>query len=136
MKYVDSTNYAGFLVTYDALACSLTGKHIIYDLSEGITAISVYIEPDKNKLPQLLEFLTAVGYNARSDGLLDEKIYMYRFWTLHGAFSFPPYIYAGQNPTPIQVADKALTQNGIAHYPAMYSDTTFSEACLSITDDT
>jgi hypothetical protein len=49
MKYIDSTSYVGFLVTYDALACSLTGKHIIYDLSEGITAISVTLEPDKTK---------------------------------------------------------------------------------------
>ena len=36
MRSIGSTNYNGFLVTYDGLACSITEKHIIYDLSEGI----------------------------------------------------------------------------------------------------
>ena len=98
---------------------------MIYDLSEGISALALSFHSDNKYKEQQHKFITAVGYDTRSDGQLDEKIYMFRYFTLDLTVGLPVFIYAGKNPTPIDVTEKALEHNGLVNFSAQYTDNTF-----------
>lgn len=50
---------------------------------------------------------------------------MFRYFTLDLTVGQPVFIYAGKNPTPINVTEKALEHNGLVNFSAQYTDNTF-----------
>jgi hypothetical protein len=88
-------------------------------LSEGITAIKKSFDIDVNadesdptttRIKKLIRFVTAVGYNLLPSGKFEEKIYMYRFWSIEKSLGLKMEIWKGVNPDRSLVeADKVIT---------------------------
>jgi hypothetical protein len=49
MRNIGSSNWQGFLVVYDGLACVVMGQVIIDELNEGISAIKINFELDTTR---------------------------------------------------------------------------------------